>query len=311
MSANGKITVWQSLFAEYAHLFICPICSGRMAVDHLKSLICPQGHCFDLAKPGYVHLLPRAAKTTKYDGRLFEARRLLHERGYFEPLISALCGEIANRLPALAPDKPVIMDAGCGEGSHLSAILHKLGTGPLGAPLGIGIDISKEGIRLAAKHAAADVQNGRKERHDILWCVSDLAQNPFADGGMHGILNLLSPSNYAEFKRLLAPGGLLIKVVPETEYLQPLRARFYGDSAKKSYSNARTVERFAEHFELVLSRRIQYPVTLRHDEIRHLVAMTPLLWNLPADQAARVTRQPELTVMFDYRVLIGTNRCCD
>ncbi|MCM3703168.1 putative RNA methyltransferase [Paenibacillus macerans] len=308
MSANGKITAWQSFFAEYEQLFICPICSGRMAVDHLKSLICSQGHCFDLAKPGYVHLLPRAAKATKYDGRLFEARQLLHERGYFEPLISALCAEIANRLPALAPDKPVIMDAGCGEGSHLSAILHKLGAGPLGAPLGIGIDISKEGIRLAAKHAAAAVQNGRKERPDILWCVSDLANSPFADGRMHCILNLLSPSNYAEFKRLLAPGGLLIKVVPETEYLQPLRARFYGDGAKKSYSNARTIERFAEHFELLLSRRIQYPVTLRHDEIGHLVAMTPLLWNLPAEQAARVTWQQQLTVMFDFRILIGTKK---
>lgn len=311
MSTNGKITAWQSLFAENEQLFICPICSGRMAIDHLKSLICPQGHCFDLAKPGYVHLLSRAAKATKYDGRLFEARQLLHERGYFAPLISALCAEIANRLPALAPDKPVLMDAGCGEGSHLSAILHKLGSGLPGAPLGIGIDISKEGIRLAAKHSAVAVQNGRKERPDILWCVSDLANSPFAGGRMHCILNLLSPSNYAEFKRLLAPGGLLIKVVPETEYLQPLRERFYGDGAKKSYSNARTVERFAEHVELVLSRRIQYPVTLRHDEIRHLVAMTPLLWNLPPDQAARITWQQQLTVMFDFRLLIGTKKHCE
>ncbi|WP_415783032.1 hypothetical protein [Brevibacillus invocatus] len=51
------------------------------------------------------------------------------------------------------------------------------------------MDISKEGIRIAARSTS-----------DI-WCVGDLAHCPFKDQSFHVILNLLSPSNYSDYRR--------------------------------------------------------------------------------------------------------------
>lgn len=72
----------------------------------------------------------------------------------------------------------------------------------------VGIDISKEGILLAAK--------GYPE---MIWSVADLAACPFADGKFYAIVNILSPANYLEFKRILNEDGVFIKVMPQEGYL--------------------------------------------------------------------------------------------
>ena len=57
----------------------------------------------------------------------------------------------------------------------------------------IGFDISKDAIQLAASHYF----------DDAFWCVADLAHSPFAGEQFDAILNILSPSHYEEFGRLL------------------------------------------------------------------------------------------------------------
>lgn len=61
-----------------------------------------------------------------------------------------------------------------------------------------------------------------------------MAKSPFGDQSFHIILNILSPSNYKEFKRLLVQDGLVIKVVPRPDYLKELREVLYDDMEKKS-----------------------------------------------------------------------------
>ena len=53
-----------------------------MAVSQYKSLICGQGHTFDISKQGYVNFLNKSVKT-RYDRQLFEARRELLTAGNF------------------------------------------------------------------------------------------------------------------------------------------------------------------------------------------------------------------------------------
>src|SRR5699024_11433583 len=57
-----------------------------------------------------------------------------------------------------------------------------------------------------------------------LWLVGDLANTPIGDGSCQVILNIFSPANYMEFKRVLAPNGLVEKVVPRANYLKELRS---------------------------------------------------------------------------------------
>ncbi len=53
--------------------------------------------------------------------------------------------------------------------------------------------------------------------------IGDLANLPLLDNSIDILLNLLSPANYQEFARVLKPGGLLIKVIPGSEYLKEVR----------------------------------------------------------------------------------------
>ena len=76
-----------------------------------------------------------------------------------------------------------------------------------------------------------------------------MANCPFQDEQFDVILNILSPANYAEFTRLLKPGGLFVKVVPESGYLKELRDVFYDEPERTQETNP--VERIAEHFDSV------------------------------------------------------------
>src|SRR5699024_11704479 len=85
----------------------------------------------------------------------------------------------------------IIFDAESGEGSHLQKIINECRDRAI---TGIGLDIAKEGIIMASKNY-----------HNPIWLVGDLANIPLTDQSSHVVLNILSPANYMEFKRVLAP----------------------------------------------------------------------------------------------------------
>ncbi|WP_445661282.1 putative RNA methyltransferase [Bacillus sp. FSL P4-0334] len=101
-------------------VFRCPLCRSAMAVSQYRSLICGQGHTFDISKQGYVNFLNKSVKT-RYDRQLFEARReLFDSREFFGPVqkeIAAIITHIQSPQTSAA-----VLDAGCGEGSHLAAV---------------------------------------------------------------------------------------------------------------------------------------------------------------------------------------------
>ena len=158
-------------------------------------------------------------------------------------------------------EQAFILDAGCGEGTHLSAILSQLP----GDMTGVGIDLAKEGITAAAK-----------EYPGSIWSVADLANARFKKRQFDAILNILSPANYAEFTRLLKPDGLFVKAVPESGYLKELRAVFYEGKEQKDDTDP--VARFAEHYDAVKTERITYVFPLSPGLLAPLIRMTPLTW---------------------------------
>ena len=136
---------------------------------------------------------------------------------FFEPLLEAI-------LPHLSRDEEkFIVDIGCGEGSHLSWLSKRVK-----APL-CGMDIAKEGIHQASVHFG----------NQALFFLGDLANLPFTDESCGTLLNILTPSNYQEFMRVLAPGGTFVKVIPGNDYLTELRQQLYrSNPEKQTYSNA-------------------------------------------------------------------------
>lgn len=275
--------------------FSLSICQTAMRYVTTGSLVCRNNHCFDISKHGYVHLAARSYPS-KYDKQLFEARRAICEQGFFDPLYAVLSRIIEDT--TVPRQKQIhVLDAGCGEGSHLSQIGQYVLEARDVDFVGVGIDLSKEGVMLAAKY-----------NPDAVWCVGDLTKAPFADSQFAYILNLLSPSNTNEFHRLLADDGTMIKVIPESQYLQELRDLLYQQTPKQHYANQRTTDHFATSFQLIGQERVQYRFRLDEASLSLLLQMTPLAWNATNEQLERLSQLAEKDITVDLAILIGKKR---
>lgn len=258
--------------------FACPHCQEAIVVENDGRLICPNRHSFDVAKQGYVYMLTKPMNSM-YSKELFESRHEIITSGLFDEVQEKIAELIEKR-------EAIILDTGCGEGSHLARICDRLDEA-----VGIGIDIAKEAIAAAAKFNLNQI-----------WCVGDLAKSPYQADSFDVILNFLSPANYEEFARLLKMGGKVIKVVPQENYLKELRVQVFADSEKEIYSNAQTVARFKEQFSNVLVERISYTVPLKNELVPKLLEMTPIGWHIEDKAAISLS---EITI--DLDILIGSN----
>jgi len=284
-----KIDFAKKLISENRHLFKCPVCQKEMNIVDSPTLMCPNKHCFDLSSKGYINMLLKANKT-KYDRLMLESRNVISKSGFFGPMLKQICNFIFEELLVSGIKHGYILDAGCGEGSHLSWILTELKSRSSAKLQGVGIDISKEGIRIAAR----DYMN-------IIWCVADLSRLPFNDKQFDVILNILSPASYTEFNRVLKDNGVLIKVVPEKEYLIQLRNVFYD----RSYSNEKVVRLFTESFHLLKDERVTYEVDLDETNINHLLNMTPLTWNIDKEKIKEALKMRMSKITADFRIIYG------
>lgn len=264
---------------QHINIFACPICKGQMTISDEGEMSCAKNHSFDVAKQGYLYLLNRPINSM-YGKELFESRHTIINAGIYDRIQRAIVEEIIG-------DAPVILDTGSGEGSHLHRICLQLN-----GALGVGIDISKEGILAAAKLYSEE-----------LWCVGDLANSPYNEHSFDAILNILSPANYEEFKRLLKPGGKVIKVVPQENYLKELRVQAFADSEKESYTNAETVQRFKESFDVTEVKRMTYTMPLPPYLVPKLLEMTPMGWHIEQKESIQLK---EITI--DLDLLIGRER---
>jgi 23S rRNA (guanine745-N1)-methyltransferase len=274
---------------KHISLFKCPICNNPFQVVEDKSLKCTNNHTFDITKQGYVNLMTHPIKS-QYSKVLFETRyKIITESKLYDPLHRELTKDIQDYWNQNAL---YILDAGCGEGSHLQKVIDNNLTFT-----GIGIDITKEGIMTAAKN-----------HPDYIWLVGDLAKSPFQDESFHVILNILSPANYNEFQRLLVDNGLVIKVVPRANYLIELRTALYKESDKGSYTNEDTIALFEKNFDLQKTIPLTYTKTLSREELQYLVQMTPLTWNADEKDVEKFLEIDQANITVDLDILIGRKK---
>lgn len=274
--------------AKLSNIFRCPICHQSMEVIDFKSIICPNNHTFDFAKQGYINMYTQHIQQ-QYSNTLFEARRkLIMESNLYSNIHEIISEKITKHMDYI--EQAIVLDAGSGEGSHLHKIInepqnHKMLTG-------IGLDISKEGILMAAKNYA-----------EPTWLVGDLANIPLADQTIHVLLNILSPANYQEFKRILAPEGLIIKIIPRANYLQELRTEILAED-KRDYSNKQTEDLFKEQFHLLEQFSFTQFKKLEQDELENLTQMSPLTWRANEKQLKTFLKKAN-GVTIDLEILIG------
>ncbi len=135
-----KIEAGSLYLKKHRTLFQCPICKADFEKVDGHSIICANGHHFDVSKKGTLHLLMRGGQN-EYGKEMLSSRKNLADTGFFFPLLDAVYAHIDK------PESATVLDVGCGEGSHLHYLTEK---GLKGTK--IGFDISKDAIQLAASN---------------------------------------------------------------------------------------------------------------------------------------------------------------
>jgi 23S rRNA (guanine745-N1)-methyltransferase len=271
-------------------LLRCPIC--RLGLyPRAGALACPNRHAFDLARDGYVNLLPGNRRRPAGGGDRPEQlrhRAAFLEAGHFDFIAAAIVARL-RRLGSMSAGGPQhILDAGCGTGHHLARIAAALGPGITG----LGLDISAAAARLAAR-----------QWRDIAFGVVDLwADWPVQNASVDFVVSIFAPRNFAETARVLRPGGWLALVFPGVNHLVELRHRYrlmgqHEDKAKH-YAEAatRTIGPPA------VTRIVRRPV-LGADDVQDAVLMGPNArhWGL----AALVAKTEPVAVTFDVTLLLA------
>ena len=98
------------------------------------------------------------------------------------------------------------------------------------------------------------------------------------------LLDIFSPANYQEFKRVLASDGRLIKVIPTASHLQEIRQKVKEHLDQADYSNEQIIQHFSDHFTVEQSLHCQETFELTPALREALLSMTPLLFHVDASQ---------------------------
>jgi 23S rRNA (guanine745-N1)-methyltransferase len=271
-----------------SHCYLCPICADPLLLSpSAKSYACENNHHFDLAKEGYLNLLPVQFKHSSEPGdnkQMMQARHEFLEAGYFEPMAKAVTMMINASQPTH------LLDLGCGEGYYSRAIAaHCSNSIKLH-----GVDIAKFAVAAAAK-----------KQLNARFIVASVNRLPYAAQYFDFVLRVFAPSNDDELKRVLKLSGLLLTVTPGPRHLWQLKEFIYAEVKEHALESV-----VPEGFERIDTQRINYKVTPNPQQRIALLQMTPFAWraNESVQQAIKDVADLEIETDFILTLAVKTAR---
>lgn len=263
--------------------FICPICKNALKLDN-RSLKCINKHCFDLAKEGYVNLLPVNSKKSKDPGdnsKMMVARRAFLETKHYLPLAKKLA-EIVENISGNTP--MTVLDIGCGEGYYTGLIKsHNTSVHML------GLDISKVAVRYASKRYK-----------DVHFCVASAYDLPVENKAIDILLRVFAPSSASELQRVVKDDGFLITVTPGERHLYQLREVIYKDVRNHFEETA-----LVQGFKLENSINLKYSLSLKDlDTVLHLLDMTPFGWKIGDEEKTKLMKMSHWDIDCEFNIEI-------
>jgi len=264
----------------------CPL-DGAPLQRTGSSWRCASGHSFDIASQGYANLLPVQHKRSRDPGdskEMVAARRRFLTAGFYQPIAAAVSRAVLADLPAGATIS--CLDAGCGEGYYLRQLAAAVPEDQTLALL--GLDISKWAVLSAAK------QDRRPS-----WVVGSNANLPVLPGTLDRVLCMFGFPVYAEFARVLKPGGRLLQVDAGPDHLRELREIIYPSLKPERPAEMHTPEGFSR----LPTETLRFPIELTSaEQIADLLAMTPHLHRASADGRAAAAALTALSLTVDVRL---------
>ena len=269
-------------------LLACPTCGASFEFDSVQpSLLCRFGHCFDVARQGYVSLVSGAA--LKFGGDtadMLEQRSRFLDAGHFGPIAEAVADCVGQQAR--------ILDIGAGTGYYLHQVVEA-------GSIGIGMDVSKAAARRIARLGPS-----------IGAIVADAWRTfPVRDGALTHVLSIFAPRNAAEIARVLRADGTYILVTPTQRHLREL-VEPLGMVGVDDNKPRRLGEAHAGRFEPIHTETIEFGIDLDSSDVAAVVGMGPSAFHrTPAQRADAIARLPQqLTVtasvtVASYRIVVA------
>jgi 23S rRNA (guanine745-N1)-methyltransferase len=252
----------------------CPTCGEDLHAVPPLVLRCDRGHAVDANKRGYATLLAPGTRVVGDTAEMLAARDRFLARGHYAPLVDAMSGEVGAAMATIAPREPEqhdraasgsspaplrVLDAGCGTGHYLRALLDRHP-----GSVGLAADLSPAAVAIAVRG-----------RSDVDGVVADTwASLPLRDGTADLVLDVFAPRNLPEFHRALTPGGRVVIVAAGPQHLTELRAsgRAVGVQEDK---RERILDAADPLFEAVSESRVHRVLRLTPDDVTLLLGMGP------------------------------------
>jgi 23S rRNA (guanine745-N1)-methyltransferase len=192
-------------------LLRCPLCKTEFTAA-AGAFTCRNRHSFDLAREGYLNLLQSGGRRRRIasgdSSRQLRHRAQFLDAGHFCTLATTIVRQVERSVRGLVH----ALDAGSGTGHHLARVAATM-TGPV---VGLGLDISKDAARQAARRWPTSA-----------FTLADLwAEWPVRDAIIDLVISIFAPKNFPETSRVLRPGGWLAVSYPGPDHLIELRDRF-------------------------------------------------------------------------------------
>ncbi|WED20949.1 23S rRNA (guanine(745)-N(1))-methyltransferase [Vibrio sp. JC009] len=261
----------------------CPLCHQSLNLQK-NSFRCENNHQFDVAKEGYVNLMPANQKRSKNPGdstEMMQARRAFLNSGHYDKLanrVAEICSKYSNGS---------LLDIGCGEGYYTQKVCQQL-SGKVSDAQVYGLDIAKVAVRYASKRYP-----------DCHFSVASSHRLPFEDSSLDTILRIYAPCKAEELSRCIKEGGFVVTVTPAARHLYELRDRIY-DGVRLHDESAESIEGFT----LVNEEKLNYLMNLTGPEAADLLQMTPFAWKATPKFKAELTSAKEFPCEADFMIRV-------
>jgi 23S rRNA (guanine745-N1)-methyltransferase len=268
---------------------VCPYC-GAGTTKANGALRCRSGHSFDIARQGYVSLLPAGWRGDAGDTvAMVQARERFLGAGHFAPLATRLAELAEQHLP----DGPgCVVDVGAGTAHYLAAVLERLPD-----RVGLALDVSKHALRRAAR------------AHDRIGAVAcDVWHGlPVADDAAVVALNVFAPRNATELARILHDAGRLLVVTPTRRHLVELVSAL-DLVVVDEHKAQRLAAQLDPYFEPLDRHEVIATMSLPRDDVAAVVAMGPSAWHVDTDELRERVRQLPEPMSVTLSITVGVYR---
>ena len=273
----------------------CPIDGLALRLDG-ASLRCDNNHSFDIAKQGYVNLLPVQFKSSKQPGdsrAMVQARQRVLDSGLFGGVADVVSDCVMHGLDGQDGNHRLIVDAGCGDGYYLCHMQRRIDKRAPSSPTKfLCLDISKDAIVAAAR---------RGKGLDVGWVVATNKCFPVVHGEVGVIVCGFGFPVWEHWAAIQISGQRVVTFDPCAKHLIELREHIYPSVEMKSSEPSAQAKSCG--YKLGNEQRVQYTVDkVDRTQVMDVLEMTPHGRRLSEEARQRIQAVDALALTVDIVV---------